>query len=295
VSSPIRFRCLLSLTVAMGLAGLMGYSGPGLPPAEPDMITDLWTAIAASGRVEALSPGGPADAWTPVHRRDTLEPRSRIQTGGRGRATLTRGADLILVDPDSELVLSPGEGDGEPTRVEQGRGSALYEIRTGPDRRFEVSTPYLVAGVKGTVFSVMVRDASVAVNVVEGTVEVRTASGERAELFPGDMGLVEGPGGRLEVHREGSRSAPDRRSDLARRSRKKTTQLTSRAAWEKSGWSAQQLGNTRTDVDARDGSRSKGGNDRLGSDLDADRKDDRGKPDQTDLSGGGATSGGGTQ
>ena len=47
-----------------------------------------------------------------------------------------------------------------------------YRIESGRDRQFEVETPYLIAGVKGTVFSVAVTTAGTTVSVSEGVVSV---------------------------------------------------------------------------------------------------------------------------
>ena len=61
-----------------------------------------WKAVAASGPVETR-PGAIEEAWTAVRRGDRLEPLNLVRTGQRGRATLTRRGDILMVDPDSRF------------------------------------------------------------------------------------------------------------------------------------------------------------------------------------------------
>jgi hypothetical protein len=195
-----------------------------------------WTAVAASGRVEAQPAGGIPDAWSPVRRGDRLAPGGRLRTGPHGRVTLTRGEDVVIVDPGAEVSL-PAEG--QAASAVQGRGNVLYEVHREPDVHFQVVTPYLVAGVKGTAFSVLVNEAFTSVGVSQGHVEVRaTLTDERADLFTGDMALLEGPMGRLEVRRdprEGARDLAREEGQLMRRAREDAGKLARRAACDDLG------------------------------------------------------------
>jgi hypothetical protein len=108
-----------------------------------------WMAVSSSGDVTSRAPGADTASWVPVHRGDRVESLSLVKATGRGQATLTRNGDVILVSPGTELTLPEGDVSGDVIR--QDGGKALYKVKPGREgRRFEVVTPMLVAGVKGT-------------------------------------------------------------------------------------------------------------------------------------------------
>jgi len=160
----------------------------------------VWKAVAASGVVEALLAVDTSEPWVRVRRGDELDALTEVRTGRRGRATLTRSSDLLIVDPES-VVRLPEPGIDSPSSVVQTEGSVLYEIEGSEGREFKVMTPYLVAGVKGTVFMVTVRNDTASVTVEDGVVEVLSlASGEVTDLHAGDTVLVGAePGQELDV------------------------------------------------------------------------------------------------
>jgi len=186
--------CLLNIWSAM--AGGAAGSHSAAP-------TSDWKSIAVSGRVETRPEVEPMDLWRPVHRGDALVPRSSVRTLERGRATFTRHGDLILMDAGSEVLL-PEEAPDAGTTVLQKSGNVIYRVAPlGTGRRFEVKTPFLVAGVKGTRFTVQITDGRAAVSVLEGIVEVRSLlTGEVQDVTAGQVAIVEGREGRLDLHRE---------------------------------------------------------------------------------------------
>jgi ferric-dicitrate binding protein FerR (iron transport regulator) len=152
--------------------------------ADPIPLPDWWKAVAASGPVDTR-PGAIEEAWTPVRRGDRLDPRNLVRTGRRGRATLTRNGDILMVDPDSQVELPPFVGS--ESSVVQSSGSVIYEVDRRQGRSFRVVTPYLVAGVKGTVFMVTVTDSYASVTVEDGLVEVTSlATGESLDVGAGE-------------------------------------------------------------------------------------------------------------
>ncbi|MGH9866900.1 MAG: FecR domain-containing protein [Candidatus Polarisedimenticolia bacterium] len=171
-----------------------------------------WKTVAASGRVEThLQPAaGPATdtVWQPVRRGDIVAAASHLRTWEKARATLTRQGDLILVDAGTEIVL-PEMAAGAGTVVMQTSGNAVYKVAPRqPGARFEVKTPFLVAGVKGTRFSVQIEGDRAAVSVVEGVVEVRSLlTGQVQDLSAGESAIVDGHEGRMELQRD---EAPQR-------------------------------------------------------------------------------------
>lgn len=153
-------------------------------PAEPS-----WKTVAASGQVEARMALEAETPWQRVGRGDELVAETALRTGRAGRATLTRDAHILIVDPDSQLVLPVVSG--RASSVSQTSGSVIYQVERGKTGRFEVVTPYLVAGVKGTVFEVTVGKSRTSVTVAEGSVEVISKAGERIDLHAGETAVLE--------------------------------------------------------------------------------------------------------
>jgi len=177
---------MVMLTVA--LAGTVLTALHAAPPeidtVDPAPVPAWWKAVAASGPVETR-PGAIEESWAPVRRGDRLEPLNLVRTGHRGRATLTRSGDVLMVDPESQVALPLLTGD--ESSVVQTSGSVIYEVGRREGRDFKVVTPYLVAGVKGTIFMVTVADSYASVTVEEGLVEVTSlASGESLDVGAGE-------------------------------------------------------------------------------------------------------------
>jgi hypothetical protein len=168
--------------VANGLALVLALVTPivanaaPVPDAEPSAGgthgAQPWKAVAASGAVEARLSTGVQEVWESVARGDELRPAMLVRTGRSGRATLSRNASLVIIDPRSQVELPARPRPGMDTSVIQRKGSVLYEVDSRRDPHFEVVTPYLVAGVKGTKFLVTVHEDYTAVTVRSGLVEV---------------------------------------------------------------------------------------------------------------------------
>lgn len=137
-----------------------------------------WTVLSASGHVEFTRDQTSSLTWETLVRGSRLPGSAAVRTGADGRATLALGRNLILVDPDTRLELPTRVSPQRPLRVFQKRGSATYDIHKGRRQHFQVVTPYLIAGVKGTVFRVQVGERSSSVLVTEGLVEVFTMRGD---------------------------------------------------------------------------------------------------------------------
>jgi FecR-like protein len=206
----VRHRLSVLLTLASALtAAADGPTGPAVGSAKPTAPavaspTAPWRAVAASGPVDSRA--AEVVEWTSVKRGDDLAVESHVRTGRRGRATLTRNASIVLVDPNSEIVLPAGGPDGNGPVV-QDSGSVAYRVDGRFNKNFRVVTPYLVAGVKGTVFLVSVSEGRASVSVEEGTVEVTSRlNGERRDVTSGETLLLETrEGSEMELVREDAR------------------------------------------------------------------------------------------
>ena len=141
-----------------------------------------------------------------------LNSGARLRTGSDAEVVLSNGHDTLTLAPDSRLEIpAPGAAPGL-TQVIQTRGTINYDIESRifpgmkEDRpslkkvlfstqrirgRFEVVTPLLLVGVKGTNFDVNVGSGGTSVDVSEGVVEVDTPDGgDSATVVAGQSASV---------------------------------------------------------------------------------------------------------
>ena len=148
--------------------------------------TESWQAREVTGTARRQGPDG---RWVAVAAGDRVAAGEQIETDGGGRVVLARAGDSITVAPGSRLALPREAQTG--TAVLQSFGTALFKVERGPQRRFEVRTPYMAAVVKGTTFTVTASPVSNTVHVVEGAVEVGSLSGgDRLMVRPGQTATM---------------------------------------------------------------------------------------------------------
>jgi hypothetical protein len=158
------------------------------------LVGGLRPATAADGWLVREQPGTlqyrlPASAeWSRASPGMELQPGTTVRAGSGRPAVLTRADSSIAIHGGTELTLLPSTGT---ETVVQRLGRARYQVEPGSVSDFLVETPYLVIGIKGTVFAVLVNEAGTEVGVREGMVEVTTPDGRfRAELGPGQSARV---------------------------------------------------------------------------------------------------------
>uniref|UniRef100_UPI000B2D2085 FecR family protein n=1 Tax=Novosphingobium rosa TaxID=76978 RepID=UPI000B2D2085 len=165
------FGLLLTTTIATPVVA-------GTPP---------WTISEASqgvminhaGQVKGAARGGKA------------EPGDVITTGPNARAVLVRGEEYAVVAPNSRLQVADPAATGGLTQFLEKIGNVVFSVKKMANPHFGVQTPYLAAVVKGTTFSVTVKDSGASVQVVEGAVEVATHDGGAREVLrPGSIASV---------------------------------------------------------------------------------------------------------
>jgi hypothetical protein len=162
---------ILLLAIAQLSIGGLAVAGDVAPALRPWTVQDL--KGAAFGR--------PRDAdesqWQELGAGAQLEPGSVVRTDGSGRMELTNGIDTIRMSPSTEIEL-PVAKEGDPvTRVIHWIGTAFFQVGKRPGPQFEVDTPFIVAIVKGTKFTIAVSDAGTSIKVSEGVVGVSPAAG----------------------------------------------------------------------------------------------------------------------
>src|SRR5260221_1383424 len=142
-----------------------------------------WTVSKSSGEVWLSSSGAQPASLTPE---ETLKPGDTVRTGRTGRVLLQRGAETMLISPNSVVGLPTEKKDGLATTILQQAGSILLEAEKRNVKHFEVETPYLAAVVRGTQFRITVNAASTTVDVTRGQVAVSDfRSGQIAQVMPG--------------------------------------------------------------------------------------------------------------
>lgn len=133
---------------------------------------EYWTVAEVSGAVTARIGGNPWNATEQIVAGQQVGPFSTIEAGRDGEAIFVRGGDRMTLYANTEIELPPVDRSSGITRIFQRAGEVLFRVRKRPSRGFEVETPYLVAGVRGTTFGVTATDATSELHVVEGAVAV---------------------------------------------------------------------------------------------------------------------------
>jgi FecR protein len=161
-----------------GLAVTRHQAGPARGPARV-----VPTLSAVVGTVEVRREG--AQAWEPAGPGASLHPGNTIRTGPRSKAEVTHVLGIIRLYEHTSLHLAM-ESDDQGSWIRQPlllTGQALFEVvparlgdllaRVSTDSRvlFEVHTPHVIAGVKGTRFAVLEAGRHSAVVVYGGVVE----------------------------------------------------------------------------------------------------------------------------
>ena len=109
-----------------------------------------------------------------VRRNRQLFPGQTLSTANRTRLQLSRGKERIQVGSNTLLSL-PGASELSPgnTIIRQKTGTLHLWVNKKNVTHFAVHTPYLVAAVKGTRFSIQINKQSASVRVQEGVVQVK--------------------------------------------------------------------------------------------------------------------------
>jgi len=160
-------------------------------------MTFIPQAAADNATVEALTGNlqfryDSTENWQSAEPGATLSIPVEFQTGPGANARISESGTSFDISANSRLELS---GDGEKsggmvTRVKQWLGTVFYDVERQPDT-FKVRTPYLVATVKGTQFTIVTTDTSSFVTLKEGSLEVVDLdTGDTRLLKPGDIAGV---------------------------------------------------------------------------------------------------------
>ena len=171
-----------------------------------------WRVISVVGEAQYRVGSRVWDRWTSATPGLLLGAGAQVKTGETGEAVVSNGHDTLTVTSNSVLELPANRSDSGLTRVIQKSGLINYDIESrilpstsDKDRslkrvlfstqrlhgRFEVVTPFLIVGVKGTNFDVDVTGNGASVDVSNGVVDVETPDGDNGvNLVAGQMASI---------------------------------------------------------------------------------------------------------
>lgn len=136
---------------------------------------DFWTAAEVSGTVFVRAGDNEWSESVRLSPGQRIGPFSRVQASANSEAILVRRGDRITVYANAEIELPGSDRASGISRIFQRAGEVLFRVRKRSNQDFEVATPYLVAGVRGTTFAITATDATSQLHVVEGAVAVGSA------------------------------------------------------------------------------------------------------------------------
>src|ERR1700730_5847044 len=169
-----RFGRILAMALALGAVS-SAHAAEG----------EAWSVSKSSGEVWMTTTGA---QQVSLGQEEVLSAAGAVRTGRNGRVLLVRGAETILVSPNSVIGLPTEKKDGLSTTIMQQAGSILLEVEKRNVKHFEVETPYLAAVVKGTQFRVSVNAGSARIDVIRGQVGVADfRSGQTAQVMRGQV------------------------------------------------------------------------------------------------------------
>lgn len=116
---------------------------------------------------------------------------ARIVTGHDGTLGLTQAGTNISVSSNTDVEIPAEAADGMlVARLVQHSGNVFYDVAPRDLGKLRVETPFLVAVIKGTQFSVAVQEDGTTISLFEGQLEIRTPDGaDVVELNAGEIAI----------------------------------------------------------------------------------------------------------
>jgi len=165
---------------------------------------DDWRIVQSSGQIWIGSGDVQKASFEPDA---TLPGGATLTTGKSGRVMLVHGAQTLMIGPNAVVTIPAGDSNGITT-ILQRAGEITFDVDRQKVRHFAVETPYLAAVVKGTHFTVRIGGKRAVVMVARGLVGVTDlATGETADVPPGQSATVGGPNSHLTISGVGKLAA----------------------------------------------------------------------------------------
>ena len=179
---------LIGLFLTTGLAALVPAQALAAP--ERVEVDDYWRVVDITGNARMLQGANPWNTPNALEIGDVVGPYQSVETNGNSSLVLARGEDVIIVYENTTIELPPPSADHAETHIEQLGGEAFYSVEPRPDPHFEVETPFLVAGVKGTEFG-LIQDGA-RIEVMHGLVDATDRSSGVQDDVPAGAGIGSG-------------------------------------------------------------------------------------------------------
>lgn len=129
-------------------------------------------------------------SWQPAKLNMSIKAGDEIKTGPDSKAEIRIGNDLIKIDGNTHFVVAEL---AKKNLFEVALGKAWFRVKKIRGKEIEVRTPTAVVGVRGTIFSVEVRDGITLLDVLKGMVEALIK--ENSFIVRGGEGLRADPAG----------------------------------------------------------------------------------------------------
>ena len=128
--------------------------------------------------------------WQPARLNMEIKTGDEIKTGADSKAEIKIGNDLIKIDGNTHFVVAEL---AKKSLFEVALGKAWFRVKKIRGNTIEVKTPTAVVGVRGTIFSIEVRDGITLLDVLKGMVEALIK--EKSFIVRGGEGLRTDPAG----------------------------------------------------------------------------------------------------
>ena len=174
---------LLTLAMCLGVVGVCAANDPST--AALNVVV-----VAVQGEVNVATQGQPHT----VHKDDVISLPATVFTGPSGSIELRQGPTTFSAAPNTRLDIPATANRGEAIdRVIQSQGNAFYSVGKRESHKLRVETPYLVAVIKGTQFSVTSLEDSTTISLFEGRLEVHASDeSDLVDLKAGEIAIRHG-------------------------------------------------------------------------------------------------------
>ncbi len=157
-----------------------------------DLRKNIWRVAAVQGNVFTTSGDINAEDKKQLVADDYINLPALVITGNQSTVELKRNDDSITVAQNSIIKLIPDNSEDSRAIIKQEKGSVLYNIVKRFNKNFKVITPYLIAGVKGTIFTVSVDNTQASVELSEGLLEITSSISDEKILLTAGNTVTQG-------------------------------------------------------------------------------------------------------
>lgn len=178
-SNSLNMECAVRLFLAAILTAYLSFVTVALAQNADEPFEHIWTVGKVTGTAWIISENQEKIQVEENHR---FGPGQTLITSSRTRVQLKRKDERIQVGSGSTLSLPLAETlEAGKTVITQKRGTLHLVVSKRDAPHFSVQTPFMVAAVKGTQFTVSIGASSTEVRVQEGSVEVKNKYADQIE------------------------------------------------------------------------------------------------------------------